>query len=251
MNLIRNKKEIIIASITIILFVCTLFIKYKVENLSITNANGKLAIGSAQGMGIGIIENGKMVSKIYYDDGTSSEVPSSTPLFQEILNSDSVFCIGKKYNEEIKIRNMGQYFYTRIVINKYWQDTENNINQELDSSKINIDILEENGWILDTNTKDKNRIIAYYKYMVPPDGETNPVIDNISISSDILKQFNISSNRGNITLANKYDGNSAVVEIEADAVGVTSNMEAAIESAWNVKAEINENGEIVSVSPIE
>lgn len=245
MKKLKNKRKNIILILFIITFllITTTMFNFKEQIISAKNTDEKFSGVTTDSLAVEILENGETIAG-------SGQDSKNGILFEKMLETNEKFCIGKRYDEEIKIKNVGiADVYARIEIIKTWTDAENNVNEELDSNKINIDILEENGWLVDTNNSNSRRIVAYYKYILSSESETNPAFEYINIDSDIQNQFETINNNGNISLTNKYDGYFANIEVDANLVQSHNGVDA-IKEQWGVNAEINENGEIVSVSPI-
>ena len=63
--------------------------------------------------------------------------------------NDEEFKIGKKYDEEISVYNSGNIDeFVRIIITKTWQNANGEKITDLSPEIIELNILENNGWVI-------------------------------------------------------------------------------------------------------
>ncbi len=183
--------------------------------------------------------DGKYVS---LDDKTGLQFPE--------IKKDGSLKIGKKYTEDVKVVNnsnpdTGYSEYVRVVVRKSWvrNDKKQTI---LDLELINIETA--SGWI-ENKAESTDEMSVYYRTTPLACGEEAPFITSVTINSDITKYVTNVGTETEIKNEYKYDGESANIELQADAVQ-THNAADAMYAAWGVRAEFTDldDGNITSIS---
>ena len=104
---------------------------------------------------------------------------------------------------------------------------------------IELNILEENGWIVDENTEE--RTILYLNRVLTPEEDPVEFADYIRIKPEIRDKMTaeVTTTETGTTYTYKYDydGYSFQIAAEVDAVQ-THNAADAIKSAWGVDASM-------------
>lgn len=127
--------------------------------------------------------------------------------------------------------NDGYDLYAKVTINKAWYNGEKK-EYKLDPSKIIINTADSKNWIIQTND-DKEQIVFIYKFPIKADKITaSNFMDSIRIASDI---------------GNSYANHEIVLDMTIDAVQTANAKEGAVLSAWGIKLEFGDNGEILKV----
>ena len=161
--------------------------------------------------------------------------------------------LGKKYKEELTVKNTGTIDqYVRVSIAKSWMK-EVEIDGKMEKVKYTslspnlIDLnLTGNGWIEDKNASTEERTVLYYSGILAG-GEEAPIFaDTIRIDGSVATQATketVKSENGytTITTTYKYDGVTFNLEAQVDAVQ-THNAQDAIKSAWGVDVKVSPDG---------
>lgn len=219
-------------------------------------------------IGVTLEENGeqdagwKEVSWRNYDkDGnweeTALEEGAAKPkLLTGMLAEDENLKIGKKYSEQLRVKNTGAIGqYVRVTIYKYWVDENgervSGKDLTLDPKMINLELVTNNGWIEDTAARTPERTVLYYTSVLPaPTGEgnntrysvTSPFANSLTINQEITKRVTEEVTKdGEYTIIKStydYDGKQFHIEVLVDAVQ-DHNAEDAILSAWGKNVTIN------------
>lgn len=127
--------------------------------------------------------------------------------------------------------------YVRMVITKNWGKDATNLNP----AAIQLGILTDNGWIIDSDATTDARVILYYRHVLERGKESPPFMDSIKIDPSIQNEYEVIKNGNNITIANKYDNSSFYINVEVNVVQTHSAVEA-IRSAWGIEVSVDENG---------
>ncbi len=188
-------------------------------------------------------------------DGKYVSLNDKTGLqFPEIKKDDSLK-IGKKYTEDVKVVNnsnpdTGYSEYVRVVVRKSW--VKDNAKQTiLDPDLIKIEVAD--GWIkAENNDKFSKEMEVYYRATPLACGEEVPFITSVTIDSEVTSYVTNVGTESAIKNEYTYNGESANIELQADAVQ-THNAKDAMYAAWGVKAEFTaeDDGNITSISPVE
>ena len=211
-------------------------------------------------IGISLYENEILAAQRDYDPdaGNYSWKESGTGLLCQKLigldgKEDAELKIGKSYQEKLMVKNSGKIpVYTRVLIWKYWAETdqEGNVTKkrtDLDPDLIELQFLENNGWIMaeGDDALSKEYIVLYYTKQLASGEETSLIADSFRINDrvmDIVSETSTKDASGAtvVTVTYEYDGMQFVIEAEADAVQ-THNAHAAILSAWGREAAFDGN----------
>lgn len=237
-------KKVVVAILCVILIILLIIfgILYREGYIfnKLSSRQNQAAQVSTGSIGVSLIENGKIVVNRDYTANNELNESGVGVLLSNFSNED--IKAGKSYQEEIEVYNSGSIdTYIRVVITKDWKDINGNKYTELDPDMITLDILEENGWIIDENAFSPERITAYYIYPIKPGEKTGDVINSIKISSDVQYEYNVIENGRNIEVKNKYDEYIASLSIQADAIQALSAKDAIL-SAWGVNVNIASDG---------
>lgn len=136
--------------------------------------------------------------------------------------------------------------YVRIIITKYWTDSNNEEDDSLNLDFIEVNINEDSGWFIDENASTPTRLIAYYENILPTGEETPAAIDSIRINSNLQNEYEVSKNGNNVSIANKYDNHFFNIEIEANAIQSHNAVDAAVQH-WGVNINIDSSGKLTLV----
>lgn len=195
------------------------------------------------------------------------------------LGDDPELVIGKTYPEEISVENTGNIDeYVRVTLYRYWTDPEGNkvfepntkgsSTQGLSPALIDLNLVNENVWLLDESASTEERLVFYYAKMLgKQDGSTSvetlqtkdadsvslPLCDSITIDKSIADKVTqtetvVDKNEEGVThtkITTKYDydGWKFCLEAEVDAVQ-NHNIVDAAKSAWGVDLKLLDNGDI-------
>ena len=220
-----------------------------------------------QHIGITLLENGNDVGhRDYYTVGDEGEKKGQStefgwkvaakPLFESIAN----FKVGETYPEEFAVNNSGEIDeYVRVIVYKYWVKEDGN--KEFDSSfnpdLIELNLIKNGNWILDSSASTRERAILYYRYPIKPGDSTAIFADTLRISPDVVKDIK-ETTTGEIkgegdktyrttTYTYQYNGYKFCVEMEADAVQ-THSAKDVIKSTWGREVSIDSNSGELSLS---
>lgn len=196
-------------------------------------------------IGITLMENGQDISRRnYLKDDQWDEVSGS--LFGNLLAEGEKFALGKTYPEVLTVKNSGAIdAYVRVIITKSWKDAEGHKNPYLSPDLIDLELVAEDGWIVDEWSSTPERTILYYTAPVKADGGSTPDFSKSlwidpAITTKVIKTVETEEGTGleTVTYQHAYDGYSFFVDVEVDAVQ-THNAEAAIMSAWGVDVTVD------------
>ena len=149
------------------------------------------------------------------------------------------FAIGKKYKEELAVRNIanaserGIPQYVRVSVYKYWVDEKGDKVPELDPKYIELNFVEKNGWTIDTASSTRERTVLYYTgddpqtALLDPQGNSPAFTDTIRISEKVMNATEKAADGSTIDYNNKRFMIKAVVDAVQD-----HNGEKAMISAW-------------------
>lgn len=201
-------------------------------------------------IGVSIVENGREISWRDYSsagDGTWDE--NIGVLFGNMLAEGEEFTLGRKYPEELKIRNTGTINqYVRVNIYKYWLDKDGNKMTELSPDLIDLHLVNlGTDWIEDEGARTAERTVLYYNKLLYAQGagvsDTVPFADSLTVNGSLAGK--VSQERvkeGNYTTiitTYDYDGVTFQVEIETDAVQEHNAVDA-VWSAWGKRVTFND-----------
>lgn len=193
---------------------------------------------------------------------------------QYFLGDDPELVIGKTYPEEISVENTGNIDeYVRVTLYRYWTDPEGNkvfepntkgsSTQGLAPSLIDLNLVNENVWLLDKDASTEERLVFYYAKMLgkqdsstsvetletkDADSVSLPLCDSITIDKSIADKVTQTKTKVDdthtvISTKYDYDGWKFCLEAEVDAVQ-NHNIVDAAKSAWGVDLKLLDNGDI-------
>lgn len=197
-------------------------------------------------IGVSLLENGETVSRRDYDsNGEWNE--TSGALLADL--QEETIVPGKEYDEALAVSNSGSIdSYVRVILNKSWTDSEGSTDPNLSPELIDLNLLTDNGWIIDEDASTAERTILYYTNILPA-GETTPALsDTVRIDpavADKVTEEVATDENGykTITFTYAYDGYTFELEAEVNAVQ-THNAQDAIKSAWGVDVDVADDGTI-------
>ena len=197
-------------------------------------------------IGVSLLENGETVSRRDYDsNGEWNE--TSGALLADL--QEETIVPGKEYDEALAVSNSGSIdSYVRVILNKSWTDSEGSTDPNLSPELIDLNLLTDNGWIIDEDASTAERTILYYTNILPA-GETTPALsDTVRIDpavADKVTEEVATDENGykTITFTYAYDGYNFELEAEVNAVQ-THNAQDAIKSAWGVDVDVADDGTI-------
>ena len=205
-------------------------------------------------IGVSLMENDKEVSWRDYSsagDGTWNE--HTGELLENMLSEGEELTLGKKYQEELKVRNTGTINqYVRVSIYKYWLDPSGNKLRDLSPDLIDLNLVNTGtDWIEDEGARTKERTVLYYNKLLYAEGqgasETPLFADALTIDGSIADKVSQETRKdGNYTTiitTYDYDGVSFRIEAQVDAVQ-EHNAQDAIWSAWGKRITVNEDGSL-------
>lgn len=197
-------------------------------------------------IGVSLLENGETVSRRDYDsNGEWNE--TSGALLADL--QEETIVPGKEYDEALAVSNSGSIdSYVRVILNKSWTDSEGSTDQNLSPELIDLNLLTDNGWIIDEGASTAERTILYYTNILPA-GETTPALSDTvridpAVADKVTEEVAIDENGyKTITFTYAYDGYTFELEAEVNAVQ-THNAQDAIKSAWGVDVDVADDGTI-------
>lgn len=197
-------------------------------------------------IGVSLLENGETVSRRDYDsNGEWNE--TSGALLADL--QEETIVPGKEYDEALAVSNSGSIdSYVRVILNKSWTDSEGSTDQNLSPELIDLNLLTDNGWIIDEGASTAERTILYYTNILPA-GETTPALSDTvridpAVADKVTEEVTTDENGyKTITFTYAYDGYTFELEAEVNAVQ-THNAQDAIKSAWGVDVDVADDGTI-------
>ena len=197
-------------------------------------------------IGVSLLENGETVSRRDYDsNGEWNE--TSGALLADL--QEETIVPGKAYDEALAVSNSGSIdSYVRVILNKSWTDSEGSTDPNLSPDLIDLNLLTDNGWIIDEDASTAERTILYYTNILPA-GETTPALsDTVRIDPAVADKVTeeVATDKNGyktITFTYAYDGYTFELEAEVNAVQ-THNAQDAIKSAWGVDVDVADDGTI-------
>ena len=198
-------------------------------------------------IGVSLLENDREISWRDYSsagDGTWNE--NTGTLLENMLPEGETLTLGKRYQENLKVRNTGTINqYVRVNIYKYWLDAEGKKLRDLSPDLIDLNLVNlGTDWIEDEGARTPERTVLYYNKLLYAEGngvsETPLVIDD-SIAKKVSQETKKEGAYTTITTTYDYDGVSFRIEVEVDAVQ-EHNAEDAVWSAWGKRITVGEDG---------
>ena len=172
------------------------------------------------------------------ENGTVKE--GSNVLLQDLLkrHGDTKLIAGKKYEEELSVKNTGTVNeYVRVSVYKYWLTPSGEKTPELDSKWIELGFVTDNGWSIDEDSTTEERTVLYYAPLLESGNESTPFLESITINKDTVKQMTREERvEGNVTVVEWtyfYNGYQFCISVYVDGVQNHHVGEAKV-SAWGV-----------------
>lgn len=197
-------------------------------------------------IGVSLLENGETVSRRDYDSNGEWNETIGTLLAD--LQEETIVP-GKEYDEALAVSNSGSIdSYVRVILNKSWTDSEGSTDPNLSPELIDLNLLTDNGWIIDEDASTAERTILYYTNILPA-GETTPALSDTvridpAVADKVTEEVTTDENGyKTITFTYAYDGYTFELEAEVNAVQ-THNAQDAIKSAWGVDVDVADDGTI-------
>lgn len=197
-------------------------------------------------IGVSLLENGETVSRRDYDSNGEWNETIGTLLAD--LQEETIVP-GKEYDEALAVSNSGSIdSYVRVILNKSWTDSEGSTDPNLSPELIDLNLLTDNGWIIDEDDSTAERTILYYTNILPA-GETTPALSDTvridpAVADKVTEEVTTDENGyKTITFTYAYDGYTFELEAEVNAVQ-THNAQDAIKSAWGVDVDVADDGTI-------
>ena len=178
--------------------------------------------------------------------------PKMGVILQNMIPAGEKLKIGYPYPAVLAVKNSGTIpEYVRVTVYKYWVVNENGNETRFDAYDANgkdvlnklieLNFLEDNGWVIDHSSDTKERTVLYYRYKVPGATETtetitNPFTSTLRIDNKILdygEKVYTNENKTAWTWSWVADGLEFRIEAEADGVQ-DHNARAAMKSAWGL-----------------
>lgn len=197
-------------------------------------------------IGVSLLENGETVSRRDYDsNGEWNE--TSGALLADL--QEETIVPGREYDEALAVSNSGSIdSYVRVILNKSWTDSEGSTDPNLSPDLIDLNLLTDNGWIIDEDASTAERTILYYTNILPA-GDTTPALSDTvridpAVADKVTEEVTTDENGyKTITFTYAYDGYTFELEAEVNAVQ-THNAQDAIKSAWGVDVDVADDGTI-------
>ena len=197
-------------------------------------------------IGVSLLENGETVSRRDYD--SNGEWNETRGALLADLQEETIVP-GKEYDEALAVSNSGSIdSYVRVILNKSWTDSEGSTDPNLSPELIDLNLLTDNGWIIDEDASTAERTILYYTNILPA-GETTPALSDTvridpAVADKVTEEVTTDENGyKTITFTYAYDGYTFELEAEVNAVQ-THNAQDAIKSAWGVDVDVADDGTI-------
>lgn len=202
-------------------------------------------------IGVTLQENGEPVSsRDFTEDSRWSETKGT--LLEHLLEKGEKIRPGKRYEEALSVSNSGSIdSFVRVVLQKSWVNPEGQKDTTLSPDLIDLNLTEENGWVIDEEASTAERTVLYYTKLLAP-GESTPAFsDSLRIDPAVMTKVTetvTEEENGYKTIETTYDydGYQFRIEAEADAVQ-THNAAEAIRSAWGVDVAVTGDGTGISL----
>ncbi len=198
-------------------------------------------------IGVTLVENGEGVSWRDYLKHDDLWNQNTGALVSKMLvggeGESEELELGKKYKEELAVRNSGTIDeYVRVTLYKYWEKKNEATGAfekapELDSGLIDLHLTPGNGWQIDEGSTTEERTVLYYTPILPT-GATSPAFtDTLEIQDEGIEAMVTTKQStdaaGNTVIETIYTYNDTRFVIRADVDAVqTHNATDAMMSAW-------------------
>ena len=160
------------------------------------------------------------------------------------LAEDEKLIPGKTYTDTLTVANTGGMdAYVRVIVNKSWKDANGKKDTSLSPEYIELNVLENSGWIEDTKVSTDEKAIYYYTKSLAAGQSTSSLIDTFKINPQVAKELYRTTEDNIITYEYKYEGYQCAVDVEVQAVQ-THNAADAIKSAWGTSITVSEDGSL-------
>ncbi len=205
-------------------------------------------------IGVSLVENGSFIAWRDYDKKTAdgswdvNSVPVDQRLFQNLLDENENFLMGKVYNEELAVHNSGNIDqYVRVNIYRYWvrvgEDGREEKLRDLSPDLIDLNLVNTGRWLLDDESTTPERIVLYYDSILPS-GETTPLFSDTlkvdGLAADHVTQTTTKNSDGYMVITTTYDYNGVEFRLEVEVNAVqTHNAKDAIWSTWGREVQIS------------
>ena len=184
-------------------------------------------------IGVTLVENGTPVSSRTYSPN-SNYVWDETygALLGSLVPEGQEFHMGQTYPEALSVTNSGSIDeFVRVSVYKYWVDKAGNKLPVLTPGEIDLNLVTDGGWGLDTNATTTERQVLYYTSLVPAGASTTAFSDTLTVNGRLPYKVTQTTTGNVITTTYDYDGVTFMLDVQVDAVQ-THSAEAAIKSAW-------------------
>ena len=191
-------------------------------------------------------------SRDYSNDSTTKEdfvEGGDHILLANLLGNDNKIQLGRKYNEQLSVKNTGNIpEFVRVTIYKYWTDKNGDKTEATDKLSpdlIDLHLVTGSEWIEDTRagTSTRERTVLYRTSVLEPEAESGLFADTLKIDNRIIDLVDIKTSTTTTTSDGKTiiesvtwlaeDGYQFWIEVEVDAVQ-NHNAEDAVRSAWGL-----------------
>ena len=200
-------------------------------------------------IGVTLVENGEEISSRDYEGNGWNATQGE--LLSGLLGEGEKLIPGKRYDEEIQVKNSGNIdTFVRVILTKSWKDKEGVKDTGLSPELIDLNLLEGNGWVVDEGASTRERVILYYTEALAPGESTQPLSDTLRIDHTIAEKVSVSeTEKPEGTVAEYkyvYSGYSFCVDAEVNAVQ-THNAQEAVKSAWGIDVGVSEDETKISL----
>jgi len=177
------------------------------------------------------LQGGKVNAAGKYEGGSFVEVNGDKQIAMKFLAEagDESLILGKTYNEQLSVRNVGTIpQYVRVAVKKYWV-TGDGKRVDLNPEFIELHFTNSDKWKEDKSAATDEQRVFYYTDIVNPGGETKPFTDTLTIDPKVATEATGKS----AVAGSKFDYKNVEFRIQArvDAVQ-THNGKDAMTSAW-------------------
>lgn len=197
-------------------------------------------------IGVTLVENGKDVSSRDYGDKADGNWDEKKgKLLENMLGEGEKLKLGKKYKEELNVRNSGTIDqYVRVNVYKYWLDKDGKKMTGLSPELIHLNLVNiGSDWVVDEEASTTERTVLYYTKLLKQNKSTSLFADSLMVDGAIASKATQTVTKGKdgyttIKTVYDYNGIQFCVEAKVDAVQ-DHNAEDAIWSAWGRKVSIS------------
>lgn len=185
-----------------------------------------------QTIDVELLENGKSVPMDRENSGKG--------LLQELLPEDGKFEVGRTYEESLSVQNTGEIDqYVRVTVYKYWVDEKENKVKDVYPGYIELPLVNESDWWVDTAASTQERTVIYYRKLLKSGETAAPFAENLKVNEEVGKI--VTKEKDKVSF--DYQGLKFQVRVDVDAVQ-THNAADAILSSWGKNVTVNEDGSL-------